>query len=145
MSCLWILLFFTLCPYIHLGRAGQDDRGHMTEPPPLSKLLCSSACARMPWCRQSALADLALQQATSCTSAQSCSWASNSWKLILWLFWISQQLLSIHDKLLTSIQEQRLVSALPVSLLLEKSKIRIYNRRHYKGVINLSGTQIVSR
>lgn len=151
MSCLWILLFFIY--YVHIFILG--EQGKTIEDAWLSHLSRASCrtATRVPK-RFSAgsawgWADLwqrsrRRQRATPQPKAAP-SMASNSWKLILWLFWISQQLLSIHDKLLISIWEQRLVSAFPVSLILEKSKIRIYNRSHYKGLINLSGLQIVSR
>ena len=151
MSCLWILLFF-VC-YVHIFILG--EQGKTIEDAWLSHLSWASchAAARVPkrFSADSAQgsADLwqrsrrwqrAMPQPKAAPST-----ASNSWKLILWLSWISQQLLSVHNKMLISIWEQRLVSALPVSLILEKSKIRVYNRSHYKGLINLSGLQIVSR
>lgn len=144
-------LFHTLCPYIHLGRAGQGDRGRMSESPQRSTLPCSPCAVCQNALAQAARGSADLWQRSRRWQGAmpppkaAPSMASKSWKLILWLFWISRQLPSVHDKLLISIWGHRLSSALPVSLILEKSKIRIYNSSHYNGLINLSGLQIVSR
>ena len=151
MSCLWILLFFI--SYVHtliLGEQGKtiEDEGlghlswascHAAVPVPECCSAGSAWGSADPW-QHSGWRQRAAPQPKPAPST-----ASNSWKMILWLFRISEQLLSIQARCWFLPESKGL--SLPFQFLLywKSQRLGFTTEAHYKGLINLSGLQIVSR